>query len=146
MLFDWIIKTPLSEIVWTHVQKQPLEVFCKKGALRNFAKFLRKSLCQNLFFNEVAGLRPATLLKKRFWLRCFPVNFANFLKTALLQNTFERLLLHCVGFNKASAMPERLWHRCFPVNFAKIFKNTYFHRAPLVGASDNVVCKVLEHN
>ena len=26
------------------------------------------------FFNEVAGLRPANLLKKRLWLRCFPVN------------------------------------------------------------------------
>ena len=26
------------------------------------------------------GLRPATLLKKRLWHRCFPVNFAKFLK------------------------------------------------------------------
>ena len=25
------------------------------------------------------GLRPATLLKKRLWHRCFPVNFAKFL-------------------------------------------------------------------
>ena len=41
------------------------EVFCKKGVLRNFAKFTRKHLCQNLFFNKVAGLRPATLLKRR---------------------------------------------------------------------------------
>ena len=30
----------------------------KKGALRNFAKFTRKGLCQSLFFNKVAGLRP----------------------------------------------------------------------------------------
>ena len=41
------------------------EVFCKKGFLRNFAKFTGKHLCQSLFFNKVAGLRPATLLKKR---------------------------------------------------------------------------------
>ena len=26
-------------------------------------------------------LRPATLLKKRLWHRCFPVNFVKFLKT-----------------------------------------------------------------
>ena len=28
-------------------------VFCKKGVLRNFAKFTRELLCQSLFFNEV---------------------------------------------------------------------------------------------
>ena len=38
--------------------KQPPEVFCKKGVLRNFAKFTGKHLCQSLFFNQVAGLRP----------------------------------------------------------------------------------------
>ena len=27
------------------------------------------------------GLRPATLLKKRLWHRCFPLNFAKFLRT-----------------------------------------------------------------
>ena len=32
-----------------------LEVFFKKGALRNFAKFTGKHLCQSLFFNKVAG-------------------------------------------------------------------------------------------
>ena len=40
------------------------EVFCKKGALGNFAKFTGKHLRQSLFFNKVAGLRPATLLKR----------------------------------------------------------------------------------
>ena len=37
----------------------------RKGFPRNFAKFTGKHLCQSLFFNKVAGLRPATLLKKR---------------------------------------------------------------------------------
>ena len=32
------------------------KVFCKKGALGNFAKFTKKHLCQSLFFNKVAGL------------------------------------------------------------------------------------------
>ena len=32
------------------------EVFCKKGILRNFARFTGKHLCQSLFFNKVAGL------------------------------------------------------------------------------------------
>ena len=63
-----------------------------KGVLRNFAKFTGKHLCQRLFFNKVAGLRAAALLKKSLWHRCFPVNFAKFLRTPFLQNTSGRLL------------------------------------------------------
>ena len=49
----------------------------KKGVSRNFAKFAGKHLCQGFFFNNVAGqARPATLLIKSLWYRCFPVNFA----------------------------------------------------------------------
>ena len=51
-------------------------VVCKKGVLRNFAKFTGKHMCQSL--------KPANLLKKRLWHRCFPVNFANFLRTPYL--------------------------------------------------------------
>ena len=42
------------------------EVSCKKGVIRNFAKVTGKHLCQSLFLNKVAGLRPTTLSKK--WL------------------------------------------------------------------------------
>ena len=44
-------------------------------------------------FNKVAGLRPAKLLKKRLRHRCYPVNFAKFLRTPFLQNTSGQLLL-----------------------------------------------------
>ena len=43
----------------------------RKGILRNVEKLTGKHLC----------LRPATLLKKRLWCRCFLVNFAKFLRT-----------------------------------------------------------------
>ena len=56
------------------------EVLCRKGVLRNFAKFTGKHLCQNLFFNKIAGLRHANLLKKRLWHRCFPENFVKILR------------------------------------------------------------------
>ena len=39
-------------------------------------------------------LRPATLLMKRLWHRCFPVNFAKFLRTALFIEYLWWLLLH----------------------------------------------------
>ena len=45
------------------------EVFCKDGVIRNFVKFAGKHLCQSFFFNKVAGLRPATLLKNILWLK-----------------------------------------------------------------------------
>ena len=50
----------------------------RKGALRNFTKLTGKRLCQGLSF--------LLLLKKRLWYRCFPVNFAKFLRTLFLQN------------------------------------------------------------
>ena len=55
-------------------------MFCKEGVLKNFVKSTGNQLCQSLFFNKVAGIRPATLLTKRLWYRCFPVNFAKFLR------------------------------------------------------------------
>ena len=63
------------------------QVLCKKGVLRNFANFTGKHLCQGLFFNKVAGLRPSTLWKKRLWHSCFPVNVANFLRTPFIKDT-----------------------------------------------------------
>ena len=60
------------------------EVFYKKGVLTNFAKFTGKHLCQSLFFY---------LIKKRLWHRCFPVNFAKFLRTLFLKEHLRWLLL-----------------------------------------------------
>ena len=69
------------------------KVFCKKGVLRNFAKFTGKHLCQSLSFYKVAALMPATLLKKRFWHRCFLVHFAKFLRTLFLTEHLKCLLV-----------------------------------------------------
>ena len=71
------------------------EVFCKKGVLRNFAKFTGKHLCQSLFFNF--NFINLTLLKKRLWHRCFPVNFAKFLRRPFLTEHLRWLLLERVS-------------------------------------------------
>ena len=52
----------------------------KKDVLGNLAKFTEKH-------SFSSGLRSATLLKKRLWYWCFPVNFAKFLRTPFLENT-----------------------------------------------------------
>ena len=61
--------------------EEPTGGVYEKGVLKNFAKFTGKHQCQSLFFNKHAGLmlRPDH--------RCFPVNFAKFLRTCFLQNT-----------------------------------------------------------
>ena len=46
-----------------------------------------------VLFKRRIGLRPAALLKKRPWHRCFLVNFEKFLRTPLLQNTSRWLIL-----------------------------------------------------
>ena len=81
------LKNYLSTKLFDIVRSSRPDVFCKKSNLRNFTKFTGKHLCQRLFFNKIADLRSATLLKKKLWHRCFPVNFAKFLRTPFLQNT-----------------------------------------------------------
>ena len=65
------------------------EVFCKKGVLKNLAKFTAKHLCWSLFF----------ILKKRLQHRCFPVNFAKFLRTLFTEH-LRWQLLHIDKLNK----------------------------------------------
>ena len=69
----------------------------RKGVLRNLTKFTGTHLCQSLFFNKVAALKPAALLKRRLWHRRFPVNFAKFLRTLFLQNISGRLFLRVLN-------------------------------------------------
>ena len=74
-------------------------LFCVR-VFRNFTKVTEKYLFQSLFFNKIVGLRPATLLKKRLQQpatllkkrlqhRCFPANFAKFLRTPFLYKIFS---------------------------------------------------------
>ena len=37
------------------MQKQPLEMFFKRGVPKNFAKLTGKYMCRSLFFKEFAG-------------------------------------------------------------------------------------------
>ena len=62
-------------------KKQPSEVIYKKGVLKNFAKFIGEHLCQSHF------------LIKRLWHRCFPENFAKFLRTPFSVEQLRWLLL-----------------------------------------------------
>ena len=62
-------------------QKEPPEVI-EQGVLKGFTKFTGNTCA-----------RSPALSKKRFWHRCFPVNFVKFLRTPFSQNTSGRLLI-----------------------------------------------------
>ena len=64
----------------------------KKDVFKNVAELRGNHMCPSLFFNEVA----ATLLKKRLWHRCFPVNFAKFLRAPFLKEHLWWLLLFII--------------------------------------------------
>ena len=69
------------------------EVFCQRSVLRIFANFTGKHQCQTLFLIKVPDLRLETLLKKRLWHRCFPLNSAKFLRTPFFIEQLWWLLL-----------------------------------------------------
>ena len=71
-------------------KKQPPEVFNEKGAL-SFTKLTGKHLCPSLFFSNILGLRPATLLKKKTLTQVFSCQF---------YETFENTFLRVTAFNE----------------------------------------------
>ena len=72
--FTKILNLKSFSKLWGNSRSSHPEEFCKKGALRNFAKFTGKHLGQSL------------------WYKCFPVNFAKFLRTLFLTEHLRWLL------------------------------------------------------
>ena len=56
---------------------------------------------------------PANLFKKRLWHRCFPVNFAKFLRTAFLPEHLRWLLLCMQPGSPANICDEEICNRSF---------------------------------
>ena len=90
-------------------QKQPPEVFCKKGFLRSFLKFAGKHLYQGLFFNKVVGNTGKHLCQSFFFNKVAGKAYTFIEKETLAQ--------------------------VFSCEFCEISKNTFFDRTPPVTAS-----------
>ena len=76
----WHLYSVRIVIVFVNSQKQLSEVFYKKSSYK-FCKIYRKTPLLESLFHNVAGLRPATSLKKRLQHNCFHKNFPKFLRT-----------------------------------------------------------------
>ena len=80
------------------------------------------------------GVRPANLLKKRLWRRCFPVNFVKFLRT---QNTSWKLLLTDVDYKMLK----------LNVNSSLLYITFVWYLEQVthvVGSQKNMVCLYME--
>ena len=76
--------------------------------------------CQSLFFHKFAGLRPAALIKKGLRHSCFPVNFAKFSRTPILQ----KLLVATVQyFSKSSSFSTSQ----YGLKFLNVVRSDSFH-------------------
>ena len=83
--------------VWSILDTGP-EAAAKRCAVKKvfleISQNSQENTCARVsFFNKVAGLRPATLLKKRLWNRCFPANFTKFLRKPFFIERLRWLLL-----------------------------------------------------
>ena len=78
-------------------------------------------------FNAVAGLRPATFLKKRLWHKCFPLNFA---KISINTYSYRTPLVAASAF---FSMYEPVFFSPFSTLTAKIQLNLL-----LLGLSDDL--------
>ena len=94
---------------WSRSSHQRCSVI--KGVLRNFTKFTVKYLCHS-------QPKACNFIKKRLWYRCFPVNFAKFLRAPFLQNTSGRLLFMMIFFKKT-------FLKLFKISLPKVYFDKY---------------------
>ena len=91
---SYLLNKLLLEIftVWiaNNVQRQPPEVLRKKVFLE-ILQSSQENACDRVSFLIITTLVITTLLKKRLWHRCFPVNFVKFLRTPFyIEHLFSR--------------------------------------------------------
>ena len=114
----------------------------KKSVFLKISQNSQENTCARV----CSRFQPATLLKKRLWHRCFPVNFAKLLRTLFYRTPPVAASVHCtlhckiarsngsgvsvknllLKMSTATLLKKRLWDRCFPVNFAKFLRTLIF--------------------
>ena len=83
--FDNIIALPKADAHTCSAKKVFLEI----------SQNSQENTCARVSFLIKLQAAPATLLKKKLWHRCFPVNLAKFLRTPFFTEHLWWLLLLC---------------------------------------------------
>ena len=107
------------------------KVYCEKRLLK-FQKF-----CWSLFLIK-KGLKACNFIKKRLRHRCFPVKFLKFLRTSILKNIYEQLLLSVQQrLNSGTAQAKILFAECQRVAMERMTDNIPAGNKPLRLSSVN---------
>ena len=113
-----------------YLQKQLFIGVFQSGCSQKYHKIHKKTPVLEFLFDKVAGLKAYNFNKKRLLHRCFPVNIAKFLRTALFIEHLWWLLLYLfnkvAGLKTSNVIKKKLKHRCFPVKFAKVLRTPFF--------------------
>ena len=101
---EWCLSSSETSFSYSERSSRP-EVFCTKDILKNFTKFTGKHLCQSLFFNKVADIRP------------FSCGFCKIFRNTFFTEHLQLLLLILTHFR--SSRPEVFYKKGVLINFAK---------------------------
>ena len=113
------------------VKKQPLEVFYKKGVLKNFANSTEKKLCSDLFLikSQALGLQ---LYQKETWAHVFPyesceIYFEEHLPTT---GSISRCFNWTRGWQRLNTWMASLWSKHIslskPIWCDYLFKRSFY--------------------
>ena len=103
-----------------------LKVFCKNGVLRNFTKFTGKHMCQSLFFNKGAGLRPRTLSKRDSGTGVFLWFFAKLRNTYFTEHPRKTASITLVFMISTQFQTAQFLKSCF--KYFPSGKNSFFKK------------------
>ena len=92
---------------WIFISSHQRGVLRKRMFLEISQNSQENTYARESVFKNASGLKPATLLKKRPWHRCFYVSFEKYLKTPFLKTTSGRLFLEFKSFK----MIGRIFHK-----------------------------------
>ena len=82
------------KIIYNFIFYQAIRRCSVKKVFLEISQNSQKNTCARVsFLIKLQGLRPATLLKKRLWYRCFPVNFVKFIRITFVTENLRWLLL-----------------------------------------------------
>ena len=126
MLWSAPIHCIFSDKCSTSNKCLPLIKQCKKPCSQKISKIYRKTAKLEYVLNKAAGLKDCNFIKKRLQHMFFLVKFEKFLRTRILKNICERLLLKfCYCLKSDSHLPRNCFI-CFNKSPLKITKNVFY--------------------
>ena len=113
----------------------------RKSVLRNFTKCTGKHLCQSLFFNKVAGLRPTTLLKKEILIQGFSCEFCKIFKSTFFTEHLRAIASKNICTFEFCWISSYFWSRIYWIEILVPLSLIYSAHFYCILISFSAICK-----